>query len=183
VILAGAGTAAYLIEFQPSPAQAQHPAALPTRVASTETVGLIGEAAQAPAGSQLIQLLGSGDSVIFSQVPPADAVDGHPEWIADQMTDGTYIFIYLPTSDCLTASGPASHASLSARHCDLSLDQRWRQLSAPVLSDGHDFYEFASAADGKCITQGAGAPAQPALSGCDPARPASQLLAFWWSAS
>ncbi len=53
---------------------------------------------------------------------------GQPEWIADVMTDGGYIFIYLPTSQCLAATGPRARPRLTAARCDLSLRQRW---SAP----------------------------------------------------
>ena len=183
VVLVGAGTAVYLLEFHPAPAQAQHPAALPTTVASTQTVGLVAMSAQRGETGHLVQLLGSGASLVFSPVGASEAVDGHPEWIADQMSDGSYIFIFLPTSDCLAAAGPSGRLVLESQRCNLSLQQRWREEGRPTVKTGHDFYEFASAANGKCIMQDSAVPTGPSLGGCDPAQPASELLAFWWSAN
>ena len=47
----------------------------------------------------------------------------------DQMADGSEIFIYTPTGQCLTAR----HGGLlRLSHCDLSLSQRWRPLGLGV---------------------------------------------------
>ena len=59
------------------------------------------------------------------------------------MTDGGYIFIYLPTSQCLAAGGPRARPRLTAERCDLSPAQRWQRLGPGVLVAGHDFYQFA----------------------------------------
>ena len=185
VLVAGAGAAIYVLKFHP--ASASHPPPLPSRVTSFATVGLVAEAVQQgslPGG--LLQLLNPQGTPAFVQVSPAQQVSGQPQWTADLMADGRYIFIYVPTGQCLTSAGLDSRPLLMVRHCDLSLRQRWRRLGGPVLKGGHAFYEFASAANGKCIAQVSASPSQPGgvgLAPCDPSRPASQLLAFWWTAA
>ena len=174
---------AYLLEFHP--ATPRHVTALPTRVLSFQTVGLIAEpASAASASSQIVQLLSPQDVLTFTPVGQSEVINGHPEWTADLMAGGTYIFIYLPTGQCLASTGPASKATLTVQRCDLQLAQRWRRLGSGVRQGNHLFYEFASTASGKCITQAGAAAGQPGAAGlvpCDPALPASQLLAFWWT--
>lgn len=184
VVLAAGGAAIYVAGFHP--AAEKRPAPLPTRVASTETVGLVAEPAAAggPAGA-IMQLLTPQQRPAFSPVGISQQQQGQPEWIADVMTDGGYIFIYLPTSQCLASAGPRARPRLTAERCNLGSAQRWRRLGTGVLVDRHDFYQFANTSSGKCITQGSGSAAQGVTAGlaaCDPARPASQLLAFWWTA-
>jgi hypothetical protein len=184
VVVAGAGTAAYLLAFHPA-----RPAGntLPQKVLGYQTVGLIGQPAQAPGGASLVQLLSPRAGPTFSPVQPSEAVSGIPEWTADQMAGGTYIFIYLPTGECLTSTGEARRPALTVRHCELSnADQRWRRLGGAQQRSGHDFYEFANLGSGKCISQLTTSPAQTAGAGlttCDPTEPVSQLIAFWWSAN
>ena len=181
VVLAAGGAIAYVAGFHP--AADKHPAALPSRVASTLTVGLIAEPSSGSAAG-IVQLLSPQTRPYFVPVGLSQQQQGQPQWIADVMTDGGYIFIYLPTSQCLAGAG----ARLTVEHCDLSRRQRWQRIGTGVLKSGHDFYQFANQASGKCITQGGStqgvaAPDLPAsLAACDPAQSASQLLAFWWSA-
>jgi hypothetical protein len=184
VVLAGVGAAVYVVKFHP--ATPQHPPPLPTRVASYQTVGLVAEPAQ-PGSTPglLVQLLSPQGTPMFTQVGAAQQLTGQPQWTADLMAGGTYIFIYLPTGQCLASAGADSRARLVLRHCVLSTrQQRWRRLSTPVLQGVHQFYQFASAANGECITQlsasGTG-PGGAGLASCDPSRPASELLAFWWT--
>jgi hypothetical protein len=185
VIIAGGGTLAYLLEFHP--VTPRHVAALPTRVVSYQTVGLIAQAANAASGnSPLLQLLSPRGEPAFTPVATAEEVNGMPEWTADLMAGGTYIFIYLPTGQCLASAGPARTPQLTVQRCDLGLGQRWRRLTTGVLEGNHYFYQFASAASGKCIADAGGPATQPggaSLATCDPAQPAWQLLAFWWTAN
>jgi hypothetical protein len=183
VVLAAGGVTGYLVAFQPS--QPKRPAPLPSRVTSTLTVGLVARpgAGSAPAGT-LVQLVSPQRQPSFTPVGLSQQQQGHPEWIADVMSGGSYIFIYLPTSQCLTAAGPAAHPQLTLQHCDLSLRQRWSRLGNGVLTDAHDFYQFSNLAAGKCITEGSGSAAlglPASLAACDPAKPGSQLIAFWWT--
>jgi hypothetical protein len=179
VIVALAATVAYLLAFHPG--SGRPPGPLPSRVASTQTVGLLAQAGpgQARDGS-MIQLLSSGRQPGFQPVDLAEQADGQPEWIADLMADGSYIFIYLPTSDCL---GSAGKAQLTVQRCDLSSRQRWRRLGNGTAEDGHDFYQFANVADRKCLGRAGasgGGNYAAALTACG-AQPASQLFAFWWT--
>ncbi len=184
VVLAGAGTAAYLVAFHP--AKPVHPVSLPQKVVAVQTVGLIGEVPPSASASDLVQLLSTRVAPGFTPVPQSEAVSGTPEWTADQMAGGTYIFIYLPTGQCLASTGPAGRPGLALQHCDLtSLGQRWQRLGSAVLTTGHDFYEFKNAGSSKCISQmfSTGHAVRAGLAPCNPAKPVSQLLAFWWSAS
>ena len=178
VVLAAGGAGVYVAGFHP--AAVKHPAPLPTRVASTLTVGLMAEPAGAPGSAAgMVQLLSPQQQPAFA--PVSIGQQGQPEWIADVMTDGGYIFIYLPTSRCLAVGGPRARPQLSTQRCDLSRAQRWHRLGRGVLMAGHDFYQFENLADGKCIAQGSGPAGQgtPAgLAACDQDRPTRQLLAL-----
>jgi hypothetical protein len=178
VLLAGIGSLAYVAEFHPG----QHSASSPpsSRVASFQTVGLVAQQ-PAPDGS-VVQLLGSGNHVVFSPVSNAGQQEGSPEWTADLMVGGTYIFIYLPTSQCLASAGSGARSVLTVTHCDLAARQRWRRLGSGVVAGGHYFYEFANDANGKCITQAtSGQQVRPGLAACDQSQPAAEMLSFWWS--
>jgi len=180
VVLAGAGSLLYVAAFHPGSGNAA--GGLPNRVASFQTVGLIAE--QPDASGSIVELLSSEHGTAFSPVPAAEQVQGDPEWTADLMVGGTYIFIYLPSSQCLASGGTGAHPVLALRHCDLGAQQRWRRLGTGVLAGGHDFYEFANDASGDCITQIAAAPGQQqtgGLAACDRSQPADELLAFWWT--
>jgi hypothetical protein len=179
VVVAAAGTAVYVAEFHPGSS-----ASLSTRVVAYQTVGLVAEPAQ-PQASSMIQLLGAGRGAQFSPVSQTEQQSGNPQWTADQMADGSYIFIYLPSGNCLASGASASGSQLAIQHCDLSPQQRWRTLGKGVQQDSHVYYQFANLASGKCITQ-TGGPADPTAAGlatCDTAQPARQLLAFWWNSN
>ena len=185
VLLAAGGVTGYLLAVHPG--SPHHAAPLSTRVLSYATVGLIAEnsAPGSPAG-QLLQLLGQRDTAQFSPLGPAQAAEGSPQWTADQMAGGTYIFIFLKTGDCLTADDPRDKRSLTLEHCDLGAQQRWRRTNTPVLTQGHEFYEYANLGDGACLTQEgvrAGPVYDAGLAACAPSDPTSQLIAFWWSSA
>jgi hypothetical protein len=185
VVVAGAGTAAYLVAFHP--ATPARPVSLPEKVLGVQTVGLIGEAPPSTSASGLVQLLSPQVAPTFSPVPQSESVNGTPEWTANQMAGGTFIFIYLPTGQCLASTGSANRPALALQHCDVSSpDQRWQRVGSAVLTSGHDFFEFENVGSGKCISQltavtshGGGAGLAP----CNPSKPADELLAFWWSAN
>jgi hypothetical protein len=183
VVLLAAGGAAYLVKVQS--AAAPRPPSLPTRVLSFQTVGLITQRAQqAASAAQLLQLLGLQGTVQFSPVGQAQEQAGSPQWTADLMAGNSYIFIFLPTGNCLAATGPASQPKLALRHCDLTAAQRWRRARAAVVSQGHDFYQYANLGDRACLTQTGVQSGQvygATLEACSPSAPADQLIAFWWS--
>lgn len=175
VLVAAGGITAYLVVVP----QGRAARPLPSKVVSNQSVGLVAEAA-ATTGSQLIQLLGLQGSPSFTPFAAAEQAQGTPEWYADLMAGNTYIFIFLPSDKCLAATGKAK---LVLQHCDLSARQRWRRLHTAVVRDGHDFYQYANLADGRCLSQLGVAPGElsgAGLARCDPVQPASQLIAFWW---
>jgi len=179
VIVALAGTVAYLLAFHPGTSSSPSP--LPSRAVSTQTVGLLAQAGPQPSqNGSMIQLLGSSRQASFEPVDLAQQQDGQPEWIADMMTSDSYIFIYLPTSECLASAG----AQLTVQRCNLDSRQRWRRLGNGVSEAGHDFYQYANLGNGKCISRAAASGSgnyAAVLAACG-SDPASQLLAFWWSA-
>lgn len=183
VLLAAGGVTAYLLVVHPK--SPHHAAALPTTVLSNSTVGLVAENAQSGGrAGQLMQLLSPQGGPEFSPLDAAQVTQGTPEWTADQMAGGTYIFIFLKTGACLTAGDPAGGHALTLQRCNLGAAQRWRRTGGAVVSDGHDFYQYANLGDGECLTQQGTLPG-PAfgarLTACLPSAPATQLIAFWWA--
>lgn len=182
-VLAAATTAGFVFLGGAGPQQPHR--ALSTTLASQQLAGLAapGPAASAaqrlltPSGTGLAFLAGGGDgSVLASQ-----------QWQADQMTDGSYVLVYVPDGKCLDAatSGKAaahSAAQLALATCDLRLSQRW---SHPYLGKdpaGRDYWQLRSQAAGQCVTvSGAdwrdGAPA--ALQPCGSSVRWQQLIEFW----
>jgi hypothetical protein len=183
LLLAAGGVAVYLVELHP--AAARPATSLPTQVLSRQTVGLIAQRAQQPSsGGDLLQLLGPQGTLQFSPVARAQEQAGSPQWTANLMAGNTYIFIFLPSGECLAAAGPARQPKLALKHCDLTAGQRWRRVRQAVVSQGHEYYQYANLGDGACLAE-AGGLAGPvygaALETCSPSAPADQLIAFWWS--
>lgn len=185
VLIAGGGAGVYVITFHP--AKHHHAAPLPTKLASSpETVGLIaqsGSAASSGSSSgQLVQLLSSQGAPTFTPLSAAAAAaQSHGPWNESLIVGGTYIFIFSPDNYCLAAG---AHSTLVLARCDQSArQQRWRRVNAQLIRDGHDFYQYANLADGKCLSQltaVAGQPVAAGLTACDAAQPPSQMIAFWW---
>ena len=183
MLVAAGGVAAYLVTLHPAGARS---AALPTRVVSDQTVGLIVQDTQPRSAAQLVQLLGSHASPEFSLVSLAEQQSGSGQWTADLMAGNSYIFIFLPNGDCLGAAGRAGRAGrarLVLQRCDLAANQRWRREGPGTLAQGHSFYAYANVADRSCLTAGSQLPAKvwgADLSACRSAQP-DQLVAFWWA--
>ena len=182
IAVAAVAVIAYLIAFHPATPHSAAP--LPTRVLNYQTVGLVITDTQPGASNQLLQLRYQDGALEFSPVAQAQQTVGAPQWTADLMAGATYIFIYLPTGQCLSATGSADQPKLALRHCDLSAAQRWRRTRPAVLTQSHDFYQYANVGDGDCLTEAGVLPGQifgASLRACAAQQPASQLLAFWWS--
>jgi hypothetical protein len=182
LLLAAGGVAAYLVELHPAAARTSPP--LPTGVRSSQAVGLVIEDSEpGTAHGQLLQLVGRGAEPAFISLSRAEAAQGSADWTADLMAGNAYIFIFLPTERCLTAVGPASDARLTLSHCDLAATQRWKRMTTVAKNDGHDFYQYASLANGACLTQNgvtAGQIFHATMATCSAAKPPDQLVAFWW---
>ena len=182
LLLAAGGVAGYLVALHPAAARTSPP--LPSKVTSTQTVGLIIQDSEPHSSPrQLLQLVGRQATAAFISLSRAQAAQGSPDWTADLMAGNAFIFIFLPTGRCLTAVGPASDAKLALSHCDLAATQRWRRTTSVAKIDGHDFYQYANLANGACMTQNgvtAGQAYRATMAACSAAKPPDQLVAFWW---
>lgn len=199
VVLVGGVLAVYLGTAHgqaPAVSAHHHLPPLTSKVASVQTVGLVdfgvygdkdGNSWQNDGDDHpMMLLLTKGSTISFVRIPQPEIASGTPEWTADQLTDGTDIFIYVPTGQCLTA---ASGGKLSLAHCDLASDQRWRQLNSEVLLT-EPIAQYANVSTGRCLT----APRAPATvlapapalltvcAGVHSKRFKVQEIAFWWSA-
>jgi hypothetical protein len=179
VVVAAALVTGYLLAFHPA---VIHPAArLPTKVISYQTVGLVvADTEPGSSSDQFLQLVSRHSTPEFSPVPAAQLAEGSPQWTADLMAGGTYIFIYLPTGQCLSAAGTVSRPRLALLHCDLSAAQRWRRRQPAILSQAHDFYQYANFGQGSCLTRTDGI-IGATLARCSASKPADQFIGFWWS--
>ncbi|HVB44748.1 MAG TPA: hypothetical protein VNF47_18880 [Streptosporangiaceae bacterium] len=186
VLAACIGLAGYLSTARtPGPAHRRSPAAaLPARVVKAQAVGVIDfgpdddrDAFANDPDDHPLMLQLSGTTIDFVNIPPSALAGGVPQWTANQMSDGSDIFVYVPTGTCLNSSA-ADKLRLS--HCDLALGQRWRPLNQAVTV-GQAVAQFANARTGLCLT--AGKTAGPAmLAACGPRLTKTQEIAFWWSA-
>lgn len=182
MLLAGSAVAVYLLAGQ-RPA-AKHDSRLSGRVASVQTVGLAtpGPTRQAGSAAAPALLLVSPPGLTFNTAKPTDLPADYPEWTADQMVGGSYVFIYISTGRCL-ASTAAAAATL--QRCDLSERQRWTRVYQSTDASGQNYFQLRNAADGRCLTVsgpdeaagsgGAGAQLQRCGSGAS----WRQLIAFW----
>jgi hypothetical protein len=150
VLLAAVGVTAYLLLAHPGSGGAS----LPTRVIGTQAIALVNPGQAGPAawaGTSLAPgtLLRTGQQLTFSGGARPGA-----GWTADQMADGTYIFIYLADGGlCLTAqAAPASAAALE--RCDLGARQRWLRRGQTPGLNGMTYWQLRNEADGRCLTAG-----------------------------
>jgi hypothetical protein len=171
--LAGAGVAAYLIV---GGGHASRDASeLPTKVLSTQAVGLVNPGPQA-SGSEPQTLLATRGALTFTGAGQVGA-----NWTADQMSGGTYIFIYLPNGLCL---GAGRGATAALQRCSLEAGQRWvpeHQVSGP---GGVDYSQLRNLSDRRCLTavaaagRASSAPTTARLERCQASPDWHQLIAF-----
>ncbi len=184
LLLAGGAATVYVLAFhQPT---VPHASPLPSRAVSVESVGLVvSSGAAGTGGGKPLQLISRRAlAPQFSPLGAAQLAAGSPQWTADLMGNSTYIFIFLASDTCLTSTGTATNPALALQHCNLSAQQRWRRLSPAVIVGGHDYYQYASSSDGKCLTMTArlaDGDYGTGLAACGASQPASQLISFWWS--
>ena len=146
VLLAGAGVVAYLFVGTRT---RQTAAVLPTRVLSTQAVGLVMAGPPTAAGSSPApqMLIASGPDLTFVADGPAGAA-----WTSDQMAGGTYIFIYLQNGLCLApkSSSPGA-AAVVLKRCNLQASQRWIREHRTAAASGIDYWQLRNAYDGRCL--------------------------------
>jgi hypothetical protein len=180
VVVAVFGAIVYVVA---SPARAaRHNEQLTTRVQSFQTVGLVG---QIPAGKHPAQRqLGDfAEGLAFGPLPPASLPQGDPQWTADTMVGGSFVFIYAPTGQCLAATGQGS--TLVLQRCNLGAGQRWQRIGGSIQSGGHQYDQYRNLGSGQCLASGAaegGGRRQAGLAVCTRQASVRQLVSFWWSA-
>jgi hypothetical protein len=177
VLVACGGAAAYVIV---SPADASRRAdRLPTKVVSVQTVGIV---AQATDRHPARLLTNSVTGLRWGPMPPASKPQGDPEWTADSMAGGTYVFIYVPTGQCLASVTRRHRADVALRRCDSDVRQRWQRIHDLSQPDGHLYGQVRSMASGRCLTSAGGDPDAAVLTPCGKPAPPRQLISFWWAA-
>lgn len=167
ILLAGVGVGAYLIVG--GGRASQDSSELPTRVLTTQAVGLVnpgpaGPASTSPASDTLVA---AGGGLRFS-----DNTQAGSDWTADQMAGDTVIFIYLPNGLCLGASrGPG----VALQRCNLEAGQRWLQRHPVTGASGLQYWQLRNLSDGRCLT----AAATARLGRCQASPGWQQLIALF----
>jgi len=156
-------------------------AVLSTRVLKAQNVGIVDFGPE----DHPLMLLPRGGRVRFVAIPasglaaPTSGGAGVPAWTDNQMADGSDIFIYTATGECLSA-GQAS-AVVRLAHCDLSPAQRWRPTDA-ATAQGQAIAKYANAKTGLCLTAPRKMPGPARQAKCGPPGQKTQEIAFWWTA-
>lgn len=184
LFLAGAGAIAYSVAS--SAEASRHASRLPSQVLSVQTVGIIGQVGPSVTGQAgHRQLAGSAAGPRFVKMPPASLVQGDPQWSADTMAGGTFVFIYAPDGRCLAAATRQGHPVLALSRCNLGAGQRWQRFNAAVAADGHLYGQYRNLGAGRCLTAPGAADARSgpaALAPCAAAPATRQLISLWWAA-
>lgn len=158
------------------------PKPLSTMMASQRPVGLAGAGPQSSSPQLLLAPRPDG-GLAFLASGPNGAVQSNEQWQADQMTDGSYVLVYVPDGRCL-ASAPSAGGVTEAqlRSCDLQLGQRWNHPYLGKDPSGRDYWQLRSMASGQCLAaagaswnNGTAARLQP----CGTSFPWQGLIAFW----
>lgn len=184
-VLAAAVTAVAVLLTGSGPPRYHH--ALSTTLASQQLAGLTApgpgdgttQRLLAPSGAGLSFLAGGGGgSVLSSQ-----------QWQANEMSDGSYVLVYVPEGNCLNAAvgkpggaGARAAAQVTLKPCDLRLSQRWTHPYLGKDPTGRDYWQLRSEAAGQCLTasgtgwrDGTRAGLQP----CGRVFGWQQLIEFW----
>jgi Ricin-type beta-trefoil lectin domain-like len=156
--------------------------ALSTTLAGQQLTGLADPGPAAGAAQRLLAPAGAG--LAFAAGGGNGTVLASQQWQADQMTDGSYVLVYVPNGKCLDATAGAAHRPprLALAQCNLRLSQRWRHPYLGKDPAGRDYWQLRSQADGRCLTAAGtrwsdGTPAQ--LQSCGNSSGWQQLIEFW----
>ena len=187
-VIVAAATAASVLVLNQGTARARPQAAAPPprNVINGQTVSLVNPGPPPRRDSRPVpeNLYLSATGLAFTASAGDRQASPAQEWTANLMGDGTYILIYVPNRQCLTA--PISPGTLAAMltRCNLSLSQRWRHQFVGKDAAGRDIWRLRGAADGMCLTA-VNAPlgAQSGesgvgLSACSAAAPWRQTVSF-----
>jgi hypothetical protein len=179
VVLAASGLGVYVAATQQGEPvghqQRQHDGkALSTRVRKAQSVGIIDVG---PAKHPL-KLLPTNRGVSWVAIAKSEIRAGVPAWTDNQLADGTDVFIYTATGQCLSAGKDPAQVRLA--HCDLTTDQRWRPIDSGMVH-GQPYAEYANVQTGGCLTA-PGGPGPATLAGCGKPKLPTQEITFWWNA-
>lgn len=186
VLLAGGGLIVYISSSQ-RPGPSHHAAAAQSaKVLQAQTIGLVdvgpyddGDSAVNDWDDHPMMLRLTSSGLEFVGISRHEISDGGPPlWTADQMADGTEIFIYSPSGQCLAAS---ANGQLGLEHCNLGRGQRWR-AGHPGTAGGLPFDQYANLGTGRCLSAGPKPGAPPQLASCGATHTKPQEIGFWWSA-
>jgi hypothetical protein len=192
VVLAGGVLAIYLATARqqaPAPTpKTSHHHAQKLRVVKVQTIGVIdfgpddngdpGNTGQGNSSGHPLMLMPKGHSIDFVAIPRAELVSGKPVWTANQLSDNSEIFIYVPTGKCLVGT---SADQLMLSQCDLALNQRWRPVHQRVMQ-GQVIAQFQNAMSNDCLTAPQNIPGVASTATCGQTGTKTQEIAFWWSA-
>src|SRR5258707_9332254 len=145
LLLAVAGVAAYLIVGRAN--GRKDTSVLPTRVVSTQAVGIVSTGPASQTAPETLRASHSG--LVFAVDGPVGA-----QWTSDQMAGGTYILIYLPDGLCLAARSSPHAAAMDLERCNLQASQRWLRQHPIVGANGLDYWQLRNLADRRCLADG-----------------------------
>jgi len=163
-----------------------HHAVLSARVVKKQTVGIIDfgpendhDAFAKDKDDHPLMLQPASRGLDFVAIPITELRAGLPVWTANRMSDGSDIFIYTATGQCLSPA--ARGGTLRLAHCNLGLSQRWRPLDG-ATAVGQAFAKYANAKTGLCLTAPDKGPGPATVQRCGPPGLKTQEIAFRWSA-
>jgi len=186
VLLAVGGLVGYLLSTHHVAPRKHRHTILSSKVLKKETVGIIAfgsdddrDAFAHDDDDHPLMLQPSQGRLEFVAIPVSELAAGVPVWTANQMSDGSDIFIYTAAGQCLSATSRPGELRLA--HCNLGLTQRWRPVDAATAL-GQAFAKYANAKSGLCLTAPRKHPGPATLQQCGPPRMNTQEIAFWWNA-
>lgn len=183
IVTAAAVTSVLLLAHSGVQARKDSGAKLSRKVTSALTVGLYNPGPTTPQHQRpLRQMLDSQSGLLtFTAALDPGTQQALERWTADKMSDDSYIYIFVPSGKCLTASAHDLTAVFLAK-CDLGVTQRWRRVQQGVLNTGLYYWELRSQLNGRCLTNPAtlqnnnAAQHAAQLQPCGKGQPPSQLI-------
>src|SRR5216683_2200011 len=174
VLLAGAGIAGF-VYIRGTGTAAPQAAPLPTNVTSEQTVGLANLGPQASSPVRMLTPAPAG--LAFADAAASGQAAQDQQWQADQMGDGSYVFVYLPDGECLASWYGRGRASAGLVTCGVGVSQRWAHPYLGKDASGRGYWQLRSAADGQCLTAGQTRPGTaPVMRPCGSSAEWQQLI-------
>jgi Ricin-type beta-trefoil lectin domain-like len=183
-VLVAVGMVAFLHPWSTSVAQRSR-APLPGKVTGEQTVGLanLGPHGQAgSAGSAATLLYAMAGGLVFTPSSGGQNVPSSQQWQADQMSGGGLVLLFTPGGQCLTAVGSGAQATVALVRCDSGPHQRWDHPFMGTDTDGRDYWQLRSQANGLCLALGTAeldGVSVATMQRCSAQRPWEQLVMFW----